>query len=243
MPLASAAAAVRSSAMRYRAFALALALTPAALQAEERRVMVTSFDRVRVDGPFSVDIRSGGSPGVTTRGEPRALDGVEIRVEDRTLVIRASPNGWGGWPGDRTEAASVSVTTPRLVDLRVSGSGSARADRLQGLEVGVSLTGSGRVEVARIEADRLEAVLAGSGALTLGGAARNARLANTGVGTIEAEGLAVRDLTLSSESAGDTRAAASETARVVATGTGSVVVAGNAACTSAGTAPIRCGRE
>lgn len=241
MPLASSAAAVRSSAMRY--LLVALALTPAALQAEERRVMVTSFDRVRVEGPFSVDIRSGGSPGATTRGAARALDGVDIRVEDRTLVIRSSPNGWGGWPGDRTEAASISVTTPSLVDLAVSGSGSARADKLQGLQVGVSLTGSGRVEVARIEADRLDAVLAGSGALTLGGTARTARLANTGVGTIEAEGLAVRDLTLSSESAGDTRAAASETARVVATGTGSVVVTGNAACTSAGTAPIRCGRE
>ena len=44
--------------------------------------------------------------------------------------------------GDRTEAASISVTTPRLVDLTVSGSGSARADKLQGLQVGVSLTGS-----------------------------------------------------------------------------------------------------
>lgn len=205
--------------------------------------MVTSFDRVRVEGPFSVDIKSGGSPGVTTRGDARALDSVEIRVEDRTLVVRSSPNGWGGWPGDRTEAASVSVTAPRLVDLAVSGSGSARADKLQGLQVGVSLTGSGRVEVARIEADRLDAVLAGSGALTLAGSARTARLANTGVGTIEANALAVRDLNLQSESAGDTHAAASETARVVATGTGSVVVAGNAACTSAGTAPIRCGRE
>lgn len=241
MPLASSAMAVRSSVMRY--LLAALALTPAALHAEERRVMVTSFDRVRVEGPFTVDIRSGGSPGVTTRGAARALDGVEIRVEDRTLVIRSSPNGWGGWPGDRTEAASVSVVTPRLVDLTVSGSGSARADKLQGLQVGVSLTGSGRVEVARIEADRLDAVLAGSGGLTLAGTARTAKLANTGVGTIEAAGLAVRDLNLQSESAGDTRAAASETARVAAMGTGSVVVAGNAACTSAGTAPIRCGRE
>ncbi|MBB5697525.1 head GIN domain-containing protein [Sphingomonas yantingensis] len=227
--------------MRY--LLVALALIPAALHAQERRVMVTSFDRVRVEGPFSVDIRSGGSPGVTTRGDARALDGVEIRVEDRTLVIRPSPNGWGGWPGDRTEAASVSITAPRLVDLRVSGSGSARVDQLQGLEVGVALTGSGRVEVARVEADRLDAALAGSGGLTLAGTARTARLANTGVGTIEAAGLAVRDLTLSSESAGESRAAASETARVIATGTGSVVVSGNAACTSAGTAPIRCGRE
>lgn len=205
--------------------------------------MVTSFDRVRVEGPFAVEVKGGASPGVIARGDGRAIDAIDIRVDDRTLVIRPSPNGWGGWPGDRGEAASVAITAPRLVELNVSGSASVRADAMKGLEVGVSLTGSGRVEVARVEADRLEAVLAGSGALALGGTARTARLANTGVGTIEAEALAVRDLTLTSESAGDTRASASETARVAATGTGGVIVSGNAACTVGGTAPVRCGRD
>ncbi|WP_315760656.1 head GIN domain-containing protein [Sphingomonas sp. Y38-1Y] len=223
---------------------IALVLTlPSIAQAEERRVMVTSFERVRVEGPFVVEIRTGASQGAVARGDARALDGLDIRVEDRTLVVRASPNGWGGWPGDRSEAATIAVTTPRLTDLTLTGAGSARVDTMKGLEVAIALTGSGRIEVARVEADRLDAVIAGSGGLALAGAARTARLTSTGVGSIDAERLSVRDLTLQSESAGDTRAAASETARVLASGTGSVTVTGNAACMVGGSAPVKCGRN
>jgi hypothetical protein len=227
--------------MRY--LLVLLALAPTALHAEERRMMVTSFDRVRVEGPFAVEVRRGPTPAAVTRGDPRALDGIDVRVEDRTLVVRPSANGWGGWPDARSEAPRVLVTLPRLIDLRVTGAGSARAERLEGLEATLALTGAGRIEVAQVETDRLNATLIGSGSLALAGTARTARLVNNGVGSIEAERLAVRDLTLQSESAGDTRAAASETARVVATGTGSVSVTGGAACTISGPAPIRCGRE
>ncbi|WP_176484560.1 head GIN domain-containing protein [Sphingomonas spermidinifaciens] len=228
--------------MRALLIALALAV-PAAAQAEERRMMVTSFDRVRVEGPFAVEVRRGATPAAVTSGTPRALDGIDVRVEDRTLVVRPSANGWGGWPDARSEAPSVLVTLPRLIDLRVAGAGSARAERLEGLEATVALTGAGRIEVAEVQADRLNATLIGSGALTLAGTARTARLVNNGVGSIEADRLAVRDLILQSESAGDTRAGASETATVVGTGTGSVSVIGGAACTVSGPAPIRCGRE
>lgn len=205
--------------------------------------MVTSFDRVRVEGPFAVEIRHGTAPGAVSRGSPRALDGIDVRVEDRTLVVRSSPNAWGGWPDSRQEAPSVLVALPRLVDLRVTGAGSVRAERLEGLETNVALTGAGRIEVARVETDRLNATLIGSGSLTLTGNARTARLVNNGVGSIDAGGLAIRDLALQSESAGESRATASQTATVVGTGTGSVIVAGTAACTVSGPAPIRCGRD
>lgn len=209
--------------------------------ADERRVMVTSFDRVRVEGPFTVEVRTGPTPGAIATGDARALDAVEIRLEDRTLVVRGSPNGWGGWPGERTAAPVVAITTPRLVTVSVQGAGTLRAEAMAGQEVSIGLTGSGRIEVARIDADRLEAILAGAGALRLAGSARTARMLNNGVGSIEADGLAVRDLTLQSESAGESRATATRTAAVTATGIGSVTVTGGGACTKSGPAPIVCG--
>lgn len=233
---------MRSGAMRRLIAILAAAAPLAAASAEERRVMVTSFDRVRVEGPFAVEIRTGASPAATAKGSRRALDSVDIRLEDRALVVRTSPDGWGGWPDDRTEAPTVLITTPRLTALSVSGSGSASVDAMRGADVSVGLTGSGRVDVKRIEADRLEAVLAGSGALMLGGSARTARMTNTGVGTIDAQALSVRDLTLQSESAGDSSARATQTANVTAIGTGGVTVAGPAACARSGPGPINCGR-
>jgi hypothetical protein len=222
--------------------ALIAAIPLSGLSAEERRVMVTGFDRVRVEGPFFVEVTTGASPGAVAQGDGRTLDQVEIRQEDRTLVVRGSPNGWGGWPGDRSGAPVVSITAPRLIGLAVTGAGSARVDAMRGTDVSIMLTGSGRIDVATIEADRLEAITAGTGALTLAGSARTARLLNNGVGSIEAEGLSVADVTVQSESAGISRVTATRTANVVASGMGGVVVAGAAACTRAGPGPIDCGR-
>ena len=209
--------------------------------ADERRTLVTAFDRVRVEGPFAVEIATGASPSATAIGESRALDAVNMAVEDRMLVVRGSPNGWGGWPGARREASLIRITTPHLNALSVTGAASVRVDAMKGAEVSINLTGSGRIEVATIDADRLEAIAVGSGALKLGGNARTARLLNNGVATIDAEQLSVRDLTLQSESAGDSRAHATQTARATALGMGGVTVTGPAACTRTGPGPIACG--
>jgi hypothetical protein len=233
---------MRSGRMRPPITAILLAALPlCAAQADERRVMVTSFDRIRVEGPFTVEVKRGASPRAVARGDARALDQIEIRQEDRTLVVRGSPNGWGGWPGERTEAPRALIETPTLVAIAVTGAGAASVDALRGAEVSVALTGSGRIDVAGIEADRVEATTLGSGALSLAGSGRTVRLVNNGVGTIDAAGLSAPDVAVISESAGPTRVTATRTANVVASGTGSVVVSGPAACTRAGPAPIDCG--
>ena len=51
--------------------------TPAV--AEERRIGLGSFERVRVEGPYRVTIATGASPGATVRGAG-GLDGVELRA-------------------------------------------------------------------------------------------------------------------------------------------------------------------
>lgn len=202
--------------------------------------MVTTFDRVRVEGPFAVEVTTGGSPNAVARGDARALDAVDIKLEDRTLVVRGSPNGWGGWPGERSARPTVAVSVPHLVAISLQGSGGVRIDAMRGAEVSIALTGSGRIDVARIETDRLDAAVVGSGALGLAGTARTARLTNSGVGTIDAGALSVRDLVVQSESAGDSRVTATQTASVIAAGMGGVTIDGPAACTRAGPGPIDC---
>lgn len=218
-------------------------LAATSVRAEERRAMVTGFDSIRVDGPFRVTVTTGtgARPSATASGSPRALDGVDMRVQDRTLVIGASTGGWGGWPGDRIEQASIVVTSPRITALSLTGGGQITLDRMQAADGTVHLTGSGGIEVGTIDADRLDARIVGSGSLTLGGEARQATFSNTGTGAIIAGGLVVRDLTARSESAGDSRFTATRSATVSALGLGAVVVAGGAPCTATGPGPIRCG--
>ena len=95
---------------------LALALTAASCFAAPaaaaiRSYTVTSYDRVRVDGPYSVQLTTGRSPFAQATGSAQALEGLSLRVEGRTLVIRLNPSACGGYPGPTQEPLEISVGT------------------------------------------------------------------------------------------------------------------------------------
>ncbi|TKD49993.1 GIN domain-containing protein [Sphingomonas baiyangensis] len=223
-----------------RILALPLALLATAAEAEERRFMLTSFEAVRVEGPFEVTIETGGATGATVSGDARAIEGVSLRVEDRVLVVTTDAGGWGGWPGDTAAAPRIVARAPRIVRAQLVGSGRLAIDRMAGQEVAIGLTGSGIVAVADVEADRFEGVVAGTGSLAVQGRAGRARFLSNGAGSIDAAKLEVRDLTVQSESAGEARFAASGSAAINALGLGAVGVAGAAPCTVTGPGPVAC---
>lgn len=75
-----------------RTFLCLLLLLPTAAQAADRRVFVTSFDRIRVEGPFEVTVATGRAAGATISGDARQLDRAEVRVDGTTLVVRPAPD-------------------------------------------------------------------------------------------------------------------------------------------------------
>lgn len=228
--------------MKFALRAAALLVLPTAEAfAEERRIMVTGFDSIRVEGPFDVEVRTGGSTGATVSGAARAIDGVQIRVEDRVLVVSASLNAWGGWPDARTQQPRIVATAPLLRAATMLGNGRLAIDRMAGQQVAIDLSGSGTLSVGAVTADEFRATLTGAGSLDVRGTAARARFASDGANRIDATGLAVRDLTVVSQSPSESSFSASETANVTATGLGQVTVAGQAACTIAGPGPVRCG--
>ena len=97
---------------------LLLASLPAAAQtpATQRSFSVWGFDRVRIDGPYQVNLRTNVAPYARATGTPIALDGVSIRVEGRTLVVRAGHGGWGGYPGEGRGPVTIEVGTHDLND-------------------------------------------------------------------------------------------------------------------------------
>ena len=64
----------------------ALAALPAT--AAERRIGLTSFDRIVVEGDYLVEVTGSTRVGAVATGEPGALDLLSIEVRDRTLFIR-----------------------------------------------------------------------------------------------------------------------------------------------------------
>lgn len=230
--------------IRLSAFALILAAAPAA--AAERSYSVGSFDRIRVEGPFDVRLATNGSPGARAEGDRRVTDDLVIRVEGTTLIVRAGVNGWG----EQTSAASagapvITLSTQTIRSASVTGAGRlAITGPVRGQRIDLTLTGTGQLAVAGLDADQLNATLAGSGSMALGGKGARVRLLTSGSGTIDATPLSASDLTVRLDGTGETRATARFTANVTSTGIGGVTIYGSPACTvkAAAGGPISCGK-
>ena len=230
--------------MPNRALIFVLLLFAAPVAAAERNYSVTDFDRIRVEGPFRITVTTGSAVTARAEGDARALDALVLRVDGRTLVIRMGDSGWGGFPGETLGPPSIRLTAPSLRAAVVTGGGVVDISRMKATRVDLTLTGSGIITAPAIEADRLVASLMGTGRLVMGGRALTASVQSRGAGDIDAQGLSVGDLTVTSESAGEAKFSAERSVRVVSTGAGAISVAGNAACTvqSSGVAPIACNR-
>lgn len=217
--------------------ALTLPVATPPIQAE-RRLMLTGFDRVRVDGPFTVEIRAGPRPNRVV-GDPHSIEAVQVRLDGRTLVVSPARDDRG-----RPVAAPspvIELSTDRLTAIAADGAGTIRIDRMAGPRVDIALSGDGVLTIGAVEAEVLTAMVIGSGRLTLSGKGGQGRFAVNGPGSIDAAALTIDMLQVRSEGAGNSHYRARYSADVSAEGSGSVTVDGSPQCRQRGTATIRCG--
>ena len=112
--------------------ASAAALAAFAATAATRSYTITSFDRIRVEGPYAVSVGVGGSSFASATGTQRAIDAVSLRVEGRTLYVRADRSAWGGNPDVPGGPVTIRVGTHDLAQASLSGAGSIAIDKLRG---------------------------------------------------------------------------------------------------------------
>jgi hypothetical protein len=217
--------------MRLAAFAaLALLATPAG--AATRNYSVTSFDRIRVDGPYQVTLRTNVSPFAQASGTAASLDGVSIKVEGRTLIVRANPSaGWGGYPGEGRGPVTVTLGTPDLSAAWINGAGALFVDKVKGLKFDLSIQGSGVAKIESANVDDLRVGLSGSASSRIAGKALKMTATVRGTSTLDAEALAIRDGVIGAEGPSTVRATISGSAKVDALGLASVTLAGTPSCT------------
>lgn len=220
-----------------RPLLLAPLLLLAAAPAQERGFMVGSFERLRVDGPFEVEVVTGPPRAVAT-GDRVALDQVTVRTNGDTLVVSAGPLAWAGSKGATLPRLRVSV--PALRGATLNGGARVRVAEMRSARVELMLTGAGSLDVSGIKADDLVVNLTGTGAITLAGTAARARMRNYGAGSIDAAALTAGDANLTSESAGTIRIDARYTARATALGSGGISITGKPECTLRGPGPMTC---
>jgi hypothetical protein len=218
---------------------LLLFLTAASSAPQEKTFLVTGFERVRVDGPFVVEIVRGPSH-AKAEGDSKLLDRLDIHVDGTTLVVGAGAAGWNLARGESAGSPKITLTAPAVRGLLVNGGGQVKVADMRGSRVDVALSGSGSIEVAALQSDDLNLTLTGTGRIAATGTSRRARVRLNGAGGIDAPGLVLGDATLVSESSGELRIGVRYTVRVFALGLGKVSIAGTPECRISGPGPVEC---
>ncbi|MBB4609965.1 GIN domain-containing protein [Sphingomonas yabuuchiae] len=204
--------------------------------AAERRVDLSSFDKLRVEGPFRVTMTTAPSPRGTLSGDGAALRQVEAQVMGSTLVVRRS--GGGDAP------VTLALAAPPLSGVTVIGGAQVTVQAMKGNALTLSVTGTGEARIGRADGDQLTAMLFGPARLTIeGGRVGKARLAANGPASIAADTLEAGDLTVTLDGPGEIAARARYTAAVANGGLGKVAVAGTPKCRITGGGPVRCGAK
>lgn len=223
---------------------LALFLSSAGSAAPiQRNYTVVDFERIRVIGPFIVDLETGKAPSAKASGDAVAVERVSVSVQGRILVIKANSSAWGGWPGKANQPARIRVTVPRLRGASLEGAGMLSINKMRAPRIDLGLSGAGTLNVIGLDTDRLDMTVMGSGSAKLAGVARIGNFVSEGSATIAAVPLKVTDLAIDWRGSGNADATAVRTAKVQASGAGNVTVAGSPACTvvEAGAGSVMCG--
>ena len=219
--------------MRILLTALMLGMLAASpTSAAERRFTITSFERVRIDGPFAVTLATGTAPSARARGSANALDRVVIEVQGSTLVVRRDRNGWGGNPGDSDSPVEIMLSTHDLTSAWVNGSGSLAIDKVRGLKFDLSVAGAGLAEIGSANVDQLHIGLIGSGVGKVGGKALRLTASLEGASALQAGEMTVKDATINVSGPGNVQLTATDTAKIDARGPSMIALRGRPACTN-----------
>jgi hypothetical protein len=212
---------------------LALASLPAmaAAPATQRNYSVTSFDRIRVDGPYEVRLKTNVAPFARASGSAAAIDGVTVTVEGRTLIVRPSSGGWGGYPGENRGPVTIELGTHELGTAWLNGAGTLVIDKIKGLSFDLAIQGAGSARIESADVDQLKLGMSGAGSARIAGRAANMNAIVRGTSSLDAEGLSVKDAVIGAEGPTIVRATVTNAAKVDALGLAAVMLAGTPACT------------
>jgi len=231
--------------MLRRSFVLVLLAFTAPAHAADRSYVVTNFDRVRVDGPYSVQVEVGtGGAAASASGSDAALGDLDISVNGGTLTVRKGSQGWG----ERGKASGpppvITLRTPAVRSATVVGGAKlALVGTLRTTRLDVQVTGAGAIDARGVDADDVVVNVIGNGNVALTGRTTRARFSTNGGGSIAATALDASEIVVTLEGAGETRASARYLADLTNKGLGLIAVTGNPKCTIRGQSvgPIECG--
>jgi hypothetical protein len=213
------------------ALLLALALSGSA-GAATRNFGITSFDRIRVDGPYKVKLTTGVAPYASASGTQQALDGVAVDVQGRTLVVHSNPSSWSSYPDANNGPVEISLGTHELSAARLNGSGSLQISKVKSLSFDLAVQGSGAASIGQTDVDQLSVALAGSASAVLAGRSGKMSAVLRGISSLDASALVTKDAAIGADGAATVKANITNAVKIDGSGPATIALSGRPSCTS-----------
>ena len=214
-----------------RTFLLAVAVMALAAPADAatRNFGVTSFTKIRVSGPYKVNVATGIAPFARASGSANAIDRVAVEVRGDTLVVQANPS-WGGYPGADPGPVEVSVGTHDLTSASLIGSGSVVIDRVKSLSFALTIQGSGVGQIGDAAVDQMNVSLEGTANARVAGKAGKLTALVRGLSALDAAKLSTPSGDFSIDGTATIDSTVTDTAKVNGWGPATVRLSGRPAC-------------
>jgi hypothetical protein len=153
---------------------------------------VRGFERVGLSNMGVVVLTQGETEGLTVRADDNLMEYVITEVREGTLRIGLTQKASLGSLRP-TEPIVFDVSVRDLSGLSVSGSGSIEVGRLVTDLLAMSVSGSGSIDIGDLTADEMNTAISGSGQVSAAGEARVQTVSVSGSGRYRAQDLVTQD--------------------------------------------------
>lgn len=207
-------------------FLTMLFLMPAVLLAQKKETRdVPAFQGISYRVPGKLYLRQGSPQKVEIEGDPAILEKIETRTEGSRLIIETARK-WFDWDWN-DEEVTVYITVKDIESIGVSGSGDLIAQtKITAENLDLKVSGSGSLK-AEVEARGvLEAGVSGSGNMAVMGKCKTFDSNVSGSGRIMADGMTADNYKISISGSGKIQAKGSaKVVRANVSGSGKVLAA------------------
>lgn len=189
---------------------------------------VSAFTEILLRIGANVHLKQGETQSVEVKCSESTLAKLITEVNDRKLVIRYPNDSWfSKWnPG----TVDIYVTMPQIDALVISGSGSIFSDgKIESRILDATISGSGDIKLADLEAEKVSATLSGSGNIHLFGKqnANELKVTVSGSGNVKAIEFPAESVTVKIAGSGNCWVNSTKNLIVKLAGSGNVVYRGN----------------
>ncbi len=193
------------------------------MSSEQRSTEVT--DKIKSYGSFDIVIVQGTTPSIKVEADENLLPYIVTEKKDGALVVKAKEN----YNLSSNNKITVTVTTDKLAELEVAGSGNVRGE---GKFIGsdhlkISIAGTGDVTLD-VNTPEIESHIAGTGNITLTGETKDSKINIAGMGDYNAEKLLSENVEIHVAGSGNAKVHAENNLEIHIAGSGNVDYSGNA---------------